>query len=233
MIVKILYRRNARRITARRCVGGDIRITVPYGFDVEKNRNIIDDLVERVLSATAKESDREPLFHDGYTLELDSLTFHINHVNKNQKTISATISQCSGHTTGHIHVPQTLDFNTLETEKRISDMMVRIVAKAGTRSILKRAEDVSRQIGVVPTEWKIGRGRRTLGTCHTDRSITLSAILAFLPTDLQEFVICHELAHLSEMNHSDRFHQLCNSYLDGREAELKQQLKKFKWPIRR
>lgn len=233
MNIKIFYRSNARRITARRCSDGSVRITVPYGFDIESNKSILDSLIERIDQATASEPERKALFFDGCQLVLEGITFYINYTSKNATTISATYQQLNGHTSGYIYVPHTLDFEDINTEKRISDMMIRIAANVGDRLILQRAKDISLRLNVHPKKWKIGRGHRTLGTCHPDRSITLSALLAFLPAELQEFVICHELAHLSEMNHSERFHNLCNSYLKGRETELMRQLKTYRWPIRR
>ena len=52
-----------------------------------------------------------------------------------------------------------------------------------------------------------------------------------MPADLRRFVVCHELAHLSEMNHSAAFHRLCDSYLGGREAELNRAVKAFRFPV--
>lgn len=58
-------------------------------------------------------------------------------------------------------------------------------------------------------------------------------MLVFLPLELSDYVIYHELAHLTEMNHSPRFHALLDSYLGGREAELVRKLKGFVWPVLR
>lgn len=58
-------------------------------------------------------------------------------------------------------------------------------------------------------------------------------MLVFLPQELRDYIICHELAHLSEMNHSPRFHALLDSYLDGREAMLAARLRAYSWPVLR
>ena len=70
-----------------------------------------------------------------------------------------------------------------------------------------------------------------LGRCNSRGVIALSSVLVFLPEELREYVICHELAHLDEMNHSPRFHALCDKYCRGRERQLEAALKAAVIPI--
>lgn len=97
--------------------------------------------------------------------------------------------------------------------------------------IVPRARQLAEKHGCRPSGWKVKETRTRLGCCSSRRIITLSPRLIFLPLELADFIICHELAHLTEMNHSAAFHRLCDSYCDGREAQLNARLRAFKFPV--
>ena len=50
------------------------------------------------------------------------------------------------------------------------------------------------------------------GSCSTRQGISLNWRLVLLAPELQDYVILHELAHLTEMNHSTRFWALLDAY---------------------
>lgn len=50
------------------------------------------------------------------------------------------------------------------------------------------------------------------GSCSARRGISLNWRLVLLRPELQDYIILHELAHLTEMNHSPRFWALLDSY---------------------
>lgn len=58
------------------------------------------------------------------------------------------------------------------------------------------------------------------GSCSHKSNINLSTRLLFAPQEVQDYVILHELAHLVEQNHSDRFWTLVETFMpDYREKE--------------
>lgn len=58
------------------------------------------------------------------------------------------------------------------------------------------------------------------GSCSVNGNVNLSTRLLFAPEDVQDYVILHELAHLVELNHSDRFWTLVGQHMpDYQEKE--------------
>lgn len=47
--------------------------------------------------------------------------------------------------------------------------------------------------------------RSRWGSCSVDKNLSFNLRLIFLPLDVVEYVVIHEICHLLEMNHSSRF----------------------------
>lgn len=70
------------------------------------------------------------------------------------------------------------------------------------------------KLGVHIKEWRIKKMRTRWGTCSTrNKRIWINLELAKKPIHCLEFIIVHELTHLMERNHNDRFKALMDSFL--------------------
>lgn len=67
---------------------------------------------------------------------------------------------------------------------------------------------------LVPSEVRIAAPRRRWASCSPRGTIMLSRELLFLPRELVDHVIIHEIAHLAVPDHSARFHGLVESFDD-------------------
>ncbi|MFH0950889.1 MAG: SprT family zinc-dependent metalloprotease [bacterium] len=64
------------------------------------------------------------------------------------------------------------------------------------------------------------------GSCSGKSQLNFNYRLVFLPTDLVDYIIVHELCHLSEMNHSSKFWHLVEQTVPDHKLR-RRQLKKF------
>lgn len=132
-----------------------------------------------------------------------------------------------------INIGNELDLDSTHTLVYYNHVLHAIGKKVAPKLLLPQAVDIAERIGVSPSSWKISHGHNVLGYCNARKEIALSYVNVFLPPRLREYIICHEMAHLTHMDHSPEFHALCNSYLNGREKQLIKEIRNYRWPIRR
>lgn len=86
----------------------------------------------------------------------------------------------------------------------------------------QRVDALQRQLGQSANSVKLSSARTRWGSCTNRGDIRLNWRLIKAPTSVIDYVICHELAHLVELNHSPAFWQvvesLCPDYLALRKA---------------
>ena len=84
-------------------------------------------------------------------------------------------------------------------------------------ALVKKWQDA---MGVELAEWGIRRMKTKWGSCNPRaRTIRLNTELAKKPKDLLEYIVVHEMAHLIESRHSERFIQVLDRhYPSWREA---------------
>ena len=86
------------------------------------------------------------------------------------------------------------------------------------------------RLGVAVPPLRLSSARTRWGSCSHHGGISLNWRLVFMPIAVIDYVVCHELAHLKEMNHSPRFwsvvEQLCPDWRRLR-LELRQQARQI------
>ena len=59
----------------------------------------------------------------------------------------------------------------------------------------------------------ITSARTRFGSCSSKANISYSFRLMLYPEAAREYVVVHELAHIKEMNHSERFYNIVRTYM--------------------
>lgn len=230
--INVKFYESSRHIKAR-WVGQELRLTAPKGLPVAEIHRFLDKVSDRLVAIRPA-----PTFSIGMAIDAPHVDFSITSGDTGAR--DARIDVCTAAPLRDKRANYTIcisDSIVLEGVEKadIQDFIGRniIVAArhATTTYILPRAKELAEKVGCRPRRWVVREGRSRHGSCSSRGVITLSPRLIFLPDELCDFVIYHELAHLTEMNHSAAFHALCNNYCGGREAELNACLKAFRFPI--
>lgn len=222
--VYINLRRDARRLIAR-WKDGHLNVTLPVGStltDLKQFLSSSQTSIDKLNHSTVS-------YHRGQVIQCFGCTATLAEQNRLPRQI------IFGHNGNDVtlSVPQGFDWESDSVKRSISSALQVVMGDQARTLLIAHAREVSRRLGVAPRGWQIGRGLKKLGHCTSQGVIQLSRALMFLPEELVDLTICHELAHLSHFDHSPAFHALLNQYLGGREAELELKLKNFQWPILR
>ena len=77
------------------------------------------------------------------------------------------------------------------------------------------------KIGVMVTEWRIRRMKTRWGTCNPEAGrIWLNSELAKKPVSCLEYVVVHEMIHLIERGHNERFRGILERVMPGWRTRL-------------
>ena len=131
----------------------------------------------------------------------------------------------------NIFIPQNVNIESITFQKLLKQNILKVAKRASVGYLSTRLNELAQARGLKYNEFAVSTARTRMGVCSNKKKITLSVYLIFYPQHLVDYVILHELAHLTEMNHGPRFHALCNSYCGGKERELEREFKRFKLPL--
>lgn len=84
----------------------------------------------------------------------------------------------------------------------------------------RRVEIFATKLGVKPPPVALSNAQSRWGSCNSRGQVRLNWRLIQAPPQVINYVVCHELAHLKEMNHSARFYAvLAQLFPDHADAE--------------
>ncbi|MDE6802014.1 MAG: M48 family metallopeptidase [Muribaculaceae bacterium] len=222
-VVRLTRRDSTSRLSAR-WSGGKLHVIAPTGLPTSRF------LAFLVAYADALLARRPGLrYAIGQTITLDGVTVTIASQSLAPTKVLMQGERCAP----RVLVGTLIDLSKDESTALISRLMCVMARAVAEELLIPYARQVAARVGVTPRGWKISHGHHTLGRCSSRGEIALSELLVFLPVELKEYVICHELAHLSHFDHGEKFHRTCDAYLGGREKQLIRQLKHYNWPILR
>ena len=203
---------------------GNLLMRAPIGVSVADLQRMVDVNREQLRRLPRPESVS---FHIGQVIEC----YRCRVVIESQSRMPGYILNHWDGDTLHLQLHESANLDDDNVKRTLSSVIGRAMEVQAHAVLLPLARQVADGLGLKPAGFEVGRGMRKLGHCTAKKVIQLSRNLMFLPERLIRYIICHELAHLTHMNHSPEFHALCDQYCGGKEKELERQLRQFRFPI--
>ena len=125
--------------------------------------------------------------------------------------------------------PNNTDYSRAAVQAFFQKNIANVLKLTAKQYLPERLAQLAEKIGKNYHSCSVSYGKQRLGRCDSHGDILLSYRLMMLPVHLCDYVMLHELTHLTEMNHSPRFYALLDHYCDGCHRQLKQELASFRF----
>ncbi len=83
------------------------------------------------------------------------------------------------------------------------------------KHLTSRVQFLYQEMNLLPAELKFREQRTRWGSCSSRKAINLNWRLVVFHPEIIDYVIVHELAHLQQMNHSDKFWAIVHKYIQN------------------
>jgi len=94
--------------------------------------------------------------------------------------------------------------------------------KQAAQDFSRRLEILAAKLGVATPPLTLSNAQSRWGSCNSRGEVRLSWRLLQAPPHIINYVICHELAHLKQMNHSPKFYAVLESLFPNYKAAEKE-----------
>jgi predicted metal-dependent hydrolase len=104
----------------------------------------------------------------------------------------------------------------------ISRKVIQWYKKQAALDFGRRLEILAAKLGVETPPLTLSNAQSRWGSCNSHGNVRLSWRLLQTPPHIINYVICHELAHLKQMNHSAKFYAVLESLFPNYKAAEKE-----------
>ena len=204
--VPIKVRKERRRNIRYSITGKSINVLIPKGIVLQSVQNILAEVEDWARAEFSKNPSllnrfRVIVYQNGEFIRVFGKDFKLLIFEENRKGLSGKVVE---NQYIELRVPKGADQNLLH--KAIGQLLSRVLSDFFHKDIVKRVQYYNQTYFQEKIESiRLKNNQSNWGSCSSKKNINLSSRLLFAPTEVLDYVIVHELAHLKEMNHSSRF----------------------------
>ena len=213
--------RERRRSVRFSVVKDGVNVRMPFMLTPEQEREQFQRLHEWLLKVYKKKSNflekfEQKDYKTGDILEVGTRKYYLDIYLEDKKNHSAKLKN------GTISLFLSQNDSETHRKKAISQLLSRVIADDFLPEIARRVQEWNKiYFRKTIKSIRLKYNHSNWGSCSKDGNINLSSRLLFAPDDVIDYVIVHELSHLVEMNHSDRFWKVVSDVMPNYEEKEK------------
>ena len=206
---------------------GRVRLSVPKRASRQEIESFIGSkttwIKEKQKGVKLREDQARPVTHylPGELHDLAGKTYRLRHVFIKKGKQRVVIVNDPTADTMELYIRPDHDF---ESRQRIVQAFYREYLNEKIPEYISKWESV---MGVTVKEWRVKRMKTRWGTCNIrDKRIWINLELAKKKLEYLEYIVVHELTHLLEKHHNDRFKGYMDKFMPEWQR-LKDELNKY------
>lgn len=212
----------AKRVNIRVKANSPVVVSVPKKVSLANAKKVLEQHLDWIKKQQAKFAQLQPTpsFKIGSTFQTKTKVVTIHSTSEIQPHKIETKQKLE------IYIPQQDNIEAKPVQELIKTQIVELLRREAKTYIVPRTLALAKQHQIKIGNITIKKVKTRWGSCSHQNNINLSLFLMLLPNELIDYVICHELAHVKEKNHSPSFWAHLESLLKG-SKNLDKQLKNY------
>ncbi|MGL1861146.1 MAG: M48 family metallopeptidase [Pseudodesulfovibrio sp.] len=210
----------AKRVLVKLVPGTGLVVVVPKGFKHDHVPPILDEKRGWIERTSAKMeargtdlSGRMPDLPDTIEFRASEREYQVNYLDR------------PGRITLTENGPRLMVRGPLEDKAAVLDALRKFTARKAREFILPRLDEMSRRLSMPYEALRVRRQKTRWGSCSGRGTLSVNAKLLFLPVELVDHLLLHELCHTEQLNHSARYWNLVAKH-EPNFAQLEDDLKR-------
>lgn len=102
-----------------------------------------------------------------------------------------------------------------ESELNPRPLVEKWYRKFAKEYLVERVHELGGATGLMPKKVVVGERKSRWGSCSSRGTLSFCYRLVMAPPEVIDYVVAHELCHLKQMNHSNRFYALLDKVYPG------------------
>lgn len=188
-------------------IGDQIRIQIEWAKNWLRKQIHEDDTLR------AKFQGKDFLTGDHY--RINGRNYYLRISTAKRKTNSGKLKN------GLVELKLSDELNSFQRADVIQKLMSRIVGQDNLKTVTNRIQELNDQYFQQDVKSvRLKNNSSNWGSCSSSGNLNISTRTLFAPPEVQDYIFVHELAHLIELNHSDRYWKIVRDVMpDYKEKE--------------